>query len=511
MEIGYMRFGYVLCALVLLAGCQKRQEAKEMVLTPGSRGTFFAVATELAAVVEQPATENEPEFKYRVRVSPTRGISVGTAVGGEGQGDLSENQLFTPASITKVITSSIALKRLGVDFKFRTRVSWLALEGGTVAKDLSVRADGDPFVTKSRLKEIAQELKKRGVKRLAGKLNLISADPRKDLSIPAYGLDPGDYWSCYGSRVQNFNLLRNCSTIQVSGWQGEARWLDPGITAPLSFDSVRRSTTRLGVENDLDGVAVRGYVIHSAPEGKPAKKGLPVPDVKSWYGNALVTEMKNSGIDVSAVSAARDEQLPESESFELESAALDDIAKKMNKVSDNYLAESLYKATASLGSGKNINEAAAAVVRKEIGEWLGATGGQAFANDITLYDGAGLSRANKVTPRAFLSLLKAFTKEKWFPALWESLPIAGVDGTLKGRMRGNAAGHLVRAKTGTLKGAYQLAGYIPRLAADGSVAEYVPFVLLTATTPKNQGAARAFQDKLLGELAEQINGHKKSE
>jgi len=85
---------------------------------------------------------------------------------------------------------------------------------------------------------------------------------------------------------------------------------------------------------------------------------------------------------------------------------------------------------------------------------------------------------------------------------------AGVDGTLKDRMQLTAAYNLVRAKTGTLKGAYQIAGYIPRLADDGSIAEYVPFVILSTTTPENETATRNFQDQLIDKLTERVNNGK---
>jgi len=501
-----MRFAAALTGLLTLSACQKAPASREMVLEPGPRGTFLALMTETAAVIEQPATENEPEFKFRIRNSPSKGISVGTSVGGEGQGDLSETQLFTPASITKVITSSIALKLLGPEFRFRTRVSWWLESDGQTARDLTIKADGDPLTNKGRLKEIVQELKKRGIKRISGKLNLVSADPRKDLSIPAFGLDQEDYLSCYGARVQNFNLLSNCSSIQVSGWN-QARWIDSSIVTPLRFADAPQ-VGRLIVASDLGAQGqVKGYVIRSVTD-QAKGRGLPVTDAKSWYGNALVQELKSQGFDIAGASSAQNQNLPENESFELTSITLAELTKNMNKVSDNFLAEALYKASAGFGTEKNINEAALSVVNMHLLEWLRTTGSESYAKELTFYDGAGLSRANKVTPRAFLAMLKAFTKEPWFPTLWDSLPIAGVDGTLRGRMGGSAAGKLVRAKTGTLKGAYQLAGYIPKLGPDGTtIIDYVPFVVLTATTPKNSGSARAFQDKLLGELADQVNRH----
>jgi D-alanyl-D-alanine carboxypeptidase/D-alanyl-D-alanine-endopeptidase (penicillin-binding protein 4) len=424
-------------------------------------------------------------------------------VGGEGQGDLSETQGFTPASITKVITTAVAFKVLGPEFRFSTKVSWLTEDDGITARDLSVLADGDPLITRAKIKEIAVKLKGLGIKRLVGRLNLVSVDPRKDLFIPPQGLDKEDYFNCYGARVMNFNLNRNCSTIQVTA-APVARWTDSSVISPLRMETTRQNTSRLSFALEMDGPALRGYIIQSVPP-KGSFAGLPVPDTKSWYGNVLAAELKAAGIDTSGAQSARDiSQLPSNASFEINSPTLAELAKMTNKVSDNYLAEALYKASAVTGSG-DINAAARAVTRTNIEGWLRDQGSADLSKELQLFDGAGLSRANKVTPRAFLTLLKAFTKESWFSALWDSLPIAGVDGTLRGRMTSGAAAKLVRAKTGTLKGAYQLAGYIPRVSSSGQILEYIPFVVLTATTPQNQGNARAFQDKLVSELTMQVN------
>ena len=113
------------------------------------------------------------------------------------------------------------------------------------------------------------------------------------------------------------------------------------------------------------------------------------------------------------------------------------------------------------------------------------------------------SRANRVSPRAFITLLREFAKEPTFPALWNSLAIAGVDGTLRGRMRNTPAENFVRGKTGTLRGAYQLVGYIP---GDLAKNEYIPFVILSEATPANEGIVRAFQNRIVAKLASQVKG-----
>jgi D-alanyl-D-alanine carboxypeptidase len=89
----------------------------------------------------------------------------------------------------------------------------------------------------------------------------------------------------------------------------------------------------------------------------------------------------------------------------------------------------------------------------------------------------------------------AATQPKIFSALWSALAIAGVDGTLRNRMKGTAAEGQLRGKTGTLRGVYNLAGYLPTDTG------YVPFVVLTKTTPDFKFEARAAADRVGAQLA----------
>jgi D-alanyl-D-alanine carboxypeptidase/D-alanyl-D-alanine-endopeptidase (penicillin-binding protein 4) len=77
-----------------------------------------------------------------------------------------------------------------------------------------------------------------------------------------------------------------------------------------------------------------------------------------------------------------------------------------------------------------------------------------------LDDGSGLARTDLLTPRGLVALLAAMDRHPYAAAFRDSLPIAGVDGTLEKRMRGTAAEGRIAAKTGTLRLANALAGYV---------------------------------------------------
>jgi D-alanyl-D-alanine carboxypeptidase/D-alanyl-D-alanine-endopeptidase (penicillin-binding protein 4) len=91
-------------------------------------------------------------------------------------------------------------------------------------------------------------------------------------------------------------------------------------------------------------------------------------------------------------------------------------------------------------------------------EWLASQG--IAPGDVEIENGSGLSRAERAKPRAFVDLLaKAWTAEQ-SSSLVESLPVAGVDGTLEHRMKRGPAMGQAHLKTGTLLDTRALAGYV---------------------------------------------------
>ena len=127
----------------------------------------------------------------------------------------------------------------------------------------------------------------------------------------------------------------------------------------------------------------------------------------------------------------------------------------MLKESDNLYAESMfYQIAASSGSRPATAKHARSVINRLITK-LGLN-----PERYQVADGSGLSLYNYVSAELEVRMLRyAFRNENMFPHLYHALPVAGVDGTLKSRMRGTAAYGNVRAKTGTLTGISSLAGY----------------------------------------------------
>jgi D-alanyl-D-alanine carboxypeptidase/D-alanyl-D-alanine-endopeptidase (penicillin-binding protein 4) len=132
------------------------------------------------------------------------------------------------------------------------------------------------------------------------------------------------------------------------------------------------------------------------------------------------------------------------------SPAISDIVAAMNVPSDNFIAETLIKALGARFGQAGSTAGGAAVVRSSMAG-LGIR--------TTVVDGSGLSRSDRTSPRAVVSLLEAMDQSELAAPFYASLPTAGRTGTLAHRMRHTAARDACHAKTGTLSNVSALAGY----------------------------------------------------
>ena len=169
------------------------------------------------------------------------------------------------------------------------------------------------------------------------------------------------------------------------------------------------------------------------------------------------------------------------------SPPLADIIKLMNKPSDNWIAEMLFKA---IGAEVKGEPGTWKKGRETVTEFLGEIMEEPPAHRFV--DGSGLSRYNLLNAELLTKLLiYMYHNFELMPEYMASLPIAGVDGTLKNRMQGMYAEKVLRAKTGTLSGVSALSGYTK--TADGKV---FAFGILISHYVGSATTARGIQDKI---------------
>jgi D-alanyl-D-alanine carboxypeptidase/D-alanyl-D-alanine-endopeptidase (penicillin-binding protein 4) len=166
------------------------------------------------------------------------------------------------------------------------------------------------------------------------------------------------------------------------------------------------------------------------------------------------------------------------------------VVKRMNRRSDNFYAEMLLKQLGAVQRNKGTTGAGAIVVRNVLRERKVPLSG------VRVVDGSGLSRGDRLTGRAVAAILRsAFGDDAIRGAFYASLPRAGLEGTLRDRMRKPPARGLVRGKTGTTNNASALSGFV------GTT--YV-FSVLQNGSPVPYTAARSSQDRFAQILAARV-------
>ena len=389
-------------------------------------------------------------------------------------------KLFTPASVLKIITSVVALDKLGADFRWRTRVyAKEKIEAGILNGDLILYGEGAPDLSDEGIANLVSQLKAKGLQKVKG--NIVGDESYFT------GDKIGDGWSWnelqwyYGAEASALSINRNL--VNVSLQDGKPR-VEP------ETDYVELSGAVAALQNgDPESIGLKRGLgnnkIYVWGEGKNLDARVAVENPALWSAKILKDSLVKNGIAVegdakSADWKAQDKFNPESatELANVESQTLGEIIRRMNKDSVNLYAELILRTLGKKFGADAPDEnpktrktrgddaAGAAVIKK----WLTENASASLQETEAIKDGSGLSRLNFVTPETVGRALVAGNQIKAAEAFKNSLPIAGQDGTLRGRL-GNVSGKIL-GKTGSIMYVNSLAGYANR--ADETLA----FVIL---------------------------------
>jgi D-alanyl-D-alanine carboxypeptidase/D-alanyl-D-alanine-endopeptidase (penicillin-binding protein 4) len=402
--------------------------------------------------------------------------------------ELNPDLLFTPASNQKLFTSALALRHLGKDFQLRTQVL-----ADTLSHTLYLKGYGDPLVSSRELDSLAG-LIAGGLSR--GKPWRIAADASyfDDLSW-GEGWSWDDEPASYIMYISPFCLNQNTIKIIVDpaslvgnpplvSLQPETRYVSVENGATTTLDTpmtVRGEITRRWREK-LNSVWVKGEF----PQRRGrAKENLSVLRPELYFATVLGEGLERRGIPIAGITADSVRQ-PAQEIVTL-AHRLDSAVTFMNKVSDNLSAEVLLKDVAAETFGPPGNAKAGIALLKQ---YLGSMGIDTVR--MSAVDGSGLSAYNLTSASRLVSLLSVmYADTALFPAFYHSLPIAGKDGTLAGRMRDTPAEGNLRAKTGHVFGVSSLSGYVR--TRDG---ELLAFSILMQKFPNGADSYRAVQNRI---------------
>jgi D-alanyl-D-alanine carboxypeptidase/D-alanyl-D-alanine-endopeptidase (penicillin-binding protein 4) len=370
-------------------------------------------------------------------------------------------KLLMPASNQKIITSAVALDALGPGFTFSTLFLGRGeLRSDTLRGDLLVVGLGDPSISDHMagdamlpLRAFADSLRTRGVRHVRGRV-LPAGNAFPDANA-GFGWQLEDLDYPYGAVVDELLFNEGFSEIEVTGAQraGDAPLVRTSPARTFPRVRVEATTAALGVGPDsvarLDAVkdTVRGDVVLTGtiPVGDSATVAVTHRDPTAAYIAALREALLDRNItiggDSAAVTAERVDTL-----FVAQSPPLSQILAFFMKPSQNQIGEMLFKAVAL----QRADTGSARVARRVFSERDG----------FFVSDGSGLSRRDLVSPETIVRVLAAMRRSPHFQSYYDSFPIAGVDGTLRSRMRSTSAEANVRGKTGTLGNVRSLSGYV---------------------------------------------------
>ena len=398
-------------------------------------------------------------------------------------------RMFNPASVVKVATAFAALDVLGPDHRWTTRFARTGeIRNGVLEGDLHFIGGGDPRLTAERFLFMLSDLRERGLREIRGALVVddshFSAPPHDPGAFDGrrhkpYNAGPG------GAAV---NLKTHRVVIYPDGDRGIGARLEPPsahveVKNGLRPGKGRCRNWRRSARDSLRDDGARAVLVLKGTF--PRRCGE-----QSFYASALSHASYAAG-----VFGAMWERLggawggewrrgptPEGATVmaEHESPPLSEAVKMMNKHSSNLIARNIFLSLPA--ESPRTLERARTVFESSL-ESAGAGGG-------FVENGSGLSRDSRMSPAQLARILESAWSGPMRAEMASSLPIVGLDGTMKRRLRNHDLAGMGRFKTGSLRGVKSIAGY----ARDSRGREFV-FVCLIKWG--NGAAARRLQDSLL--------------
>ena len=472
-----------------------------MLMEPRSLALAAGLWTALAAMPAMAAAPHvlAPEVEQalqRERVPPSA-VSVLVQEAGSGATRLSLNASapINPASLVKLLTTYAALDQLGPAFTWKTPV-WLAgrvlpsPQGGVLDGHLHIQGRGDPKLTLERLWLLVQRLRQMGIAEIRGDIVL----DQSAFAVPEGSTAEFDNEPLRPYNVRAQALLLNLGSVLYTFTPDAARGVavvsaEPmlhGMQVDASVPLVAGPCTDWrGALKATPGDAERmrfagSYALACGERVWP----LAYPDARQYGARLLAALWQAAGGRLTG--SVREGPAPEGvpPSFELASPSLAEVVRDINKYSNNVMAQQLLLTLALQrpGAARATPEAG----REALRQWLAQRLGESL-DGVVLDNGSGLSRETRVSAALLARVLQSAWASPVMPELMASLPVNGLDGTLRRALSTSGMAHL---KTGSLRDVAGVAGYV--LGASGK-----RYVLVAVINHPNANAARPALDALV--------------
>lgn len=394
-----------------------------------------------------------------------------------------------PASIMKLVTTYAALDLLGPAFVWTTPVYVDGpVRNGVLEGNLYIRGQGDPKLVLERLWLLLRRVQGLGIRSINGDIVLdrsafevADTDPSAfdGEGLRPYNAAPDALLINFKSVVMTFVPNRATQTAQVS-FEPALAGVTAQATVPLSAGECNDWRTTLAADfADPARLAFAGSFPAACGE-----KVWPVAyaDPRSYAARAVGGLWIEMGGRIQGV--VREGRVPAElkPAFELPSPPLAEVIRDINKYSNNVMAQQLFLTLGLQQTKRGTLEGARSTMRQWWNDRIGTGEGPVFDN------GSGLSREERISAAALAKMLQVAWRSPVMPELVSSLPASGVDGTLRRRgLRSGGAAHL---KTGTLRDAAGVAGYVH--SASGR-----RYVVIAIANHANAAAARPAFDALV--------------
>lgn len=410
------------------------------------------------------------------------------------------DHVVPPASVMKLLTTGAALELLGANYRFKTTLEYSApIEEGVLQGDLYIHGCGDPSLGwKGRtgfLDQWVKAIREAGITRIDGAviadMTLLDGD----------AVNPG--WLCedagnyYAPGIFGINYMGNTMNILLqSGEVGSVATVlstEPKVDGIYFINRIRCSKI------NYDGAFVSGmpysrerYLTGSVPSnlGTFGLKGdLPNPGL--LLAQHLTDKLREAGIKVERDAGYEADYNsltpPRTMLYTHRSMSLREIVKETNINSNNLFAEALFRFLGTRYSKPGTIVNSQNVIRdfwRRKGVDIGAA---------IIKDGCGLAPQDAVSAKTFVQVLTYMSTSKYADAWMASLPVSGTSGTIKNLCQDTPLQGRIHAKSGTIAGTKNFAGYIDMPNGD----TWVFCVLVNSAPGKAKKIQTVIQDYLL--------------
>jgi len=375
---------------------------------------------------------------------------------------------LVPASNLKLLTTAAAMDVLGPQYRFSTQLLSNGIrQGDRLTGNLYLRGLGDPTIQFADYQALAAQLASQGVRQVQG--DLVFDDTWFDAERLGVDWSHDDETTYYGAQISALTVSPNADfdagSVLVTakapvrvGQPVNVEIFPPTDYLQLSNRAVSGPGNSYGI-NRRHGTNLL-QLSGAVAAGRQSEQLVSVWEPTQLVANLFEQALAQQGITVlgrrvmGAASPATATVLAEHQS-----APLQALITPLLKLSNNNMSEALLKAMGR----KTANSGTAAAGVVAVAGFLKRQGLDTAT--LSQVDGSGLSRRNLVSSQTLTDLLLAASKQPWFNAWYNALPIAGntermTGGSLSYRLRGTSAENNLHAKTGSMGGVSSLSGYI---------------------------------------------------